>query len=99
MPIRDTERNARYGAIFGDPVRLRSSSARALVNPRLSNFDVQTVLHRQAMLSQTRACSLDIGCRSQLTSEMGGALVPETRSNVTEPVWLWRLIDENGRWR
>jgi len=30
---------------------------------------VQTVLHRQAMLSQTRACSLDLGCRSLLTSK------------------------------
>ena len=51
------------------------SSARVFFNSRISNFDVQTVLGRQVMLSQTRACSLDLGCPSQLTSEMGGALI------------------------
>ena len=97
VPIGNTERNARYGTMFGDPVRLRCSSARALVNPRVSNFDVQTVLHRQAMLSQTRACSLDLGFRSHTMSEKGGPLVPGTPANATERVWLWRLLSEHGR--
>jgi len=63
---------ARSCAVFVDRCGSVISGARVLINSRISSFDVQTVLGRQAMVSQTRACSLDLGCPSQLTSESAG---------------------------
>jgi len=97
VPIGCTERNARYGTIFGDPVRLRDSSARALVNPRVSNFDGERS-------STGRPCSLRpaparwrsdfvrIRCRERAVPWFRGP-----RANATERVWLWRLLSEHGR--